>query len=112
MTTTEIIFNEKQSFGKIKEVIKSNFENFKIHQLTNGIYYFFFYFKNETIFCHFMKHNQIYGRNNEIKRCSTLSSDRPNDNKFESFKIIASNFKCKLWFNDCDEKNFIEFNKA
>lgn len=106
MTTTNIQFDEKQEFETIKTLIEANFKNFKIQKIKSDINYISFDFKGENIYCSFMKDNKIYGENNEITECSSFSSDRPNKNKTEAFRIIAKCFNCKMWENDCNEDKF------
>lgn len=109
MTTTNIQFNEKQNFETIKEIIELNFDNITIHKSIGNLEYISFNFKGQNIYCSFMKNNIIYGNNNQITECSSFSSDRPNKIKTQAFKIIAKNFKCRLWENDCNENKYIDF---
>jgi len=106
MTTTDIQFNEKQEFETIKNIIEIKFENVKIHESISDLKYISFDFKGQNIYCSFMKDNRIYGKNNELTECSSFSSDRPNDIKTEAFRMIAKMFNCKMWENDCNEKDF------
>jgi len=109
MTTTDIQFNEKQEFETIKSIIEIEFENVKVQESISDLKNISFDFKGQNIYCSFMKDNRIYGKNNELTECSSFSSDRPNEIKTEAFKIIAKYFDCKLWENDCEENNYIDF---
>ena len=109
MTTTDIQFNEKQEFETIKSIIEIKFENVKVQESISDLKNISFDFKGQNIYCSFMKDNRIYGKNNELTECSSFSSDRPNEIKTEAFKIIAKYFDCKLWENDCEENNYIDF---
>lgn len=109
MTTTDIQFNEKQEFETIKNIIEIKFENVIVQESISDLKYISFDFKGQNIYCSFMKDNRIYGKNNELTECSSFSSDRPNEIKTEAFKIIAKYFDCRLWENDCEEDNYIDF---
>jgi hypothetical protein len=106
MTTTDIQFNEKQEFETIKNIIEIKFENVKVHESISDLKYISFDFKGQNIYCSFMKDNRIYGKKNELTECSSFSSDRPNEIKTEAFRMIAKMFNCKMWENDCNEKDF------
>lgn len=110
MTTTYIEFAKKQDFEKMKSVIEKEFTNVKTFKKMSELDYISFDYKEQNIYCYFMKHNRIYDKFNKLKKCSSFSSDRPNEIKTESFKIIAAHFNCRFWENDCVENEFIDFN--
>ena len=112
MTTTNIQFKEKQDFEAIKSVIEKEFTNVQIHKKISVLEHISFDYKEQNIYCSFMKHNRIYGKENELTECSTFCSDRPNDIKTEAFKIIAKYFDCRFWEDDCSDDNFIDFKAA
>jgi hypothetical protein len=109
MTTTDIQFDKKQEFEIIKNIIETNFDNIKTHTSISDLKYISFDYKGQNIYCSFMKNNKIYRKNNEITECSSFSSDRPNEIKTEAFEIIAKHFNCRMWENDCNEKDFKVF---
>ena len=104
MTTTQIEFAEKQDFEIIKLVIEKEFCNVKIHSLISDLKYISFDFCGESIYCHFMKDNQIHHSGGKITHCSTFASDRPNENKTKAFKKIAKYFDCVFRENDCADE--------
>lgn len=109
MTTTDIRFNEKQDFETIKSVIENEFTNVQTHTKISDLDYISFDYKEQNIYCSFIKHNKIYGKGHKLTECSSFSSDRPNEIKTEAFKIIAQYFNCRIWENDCEEDNYIDF---
>jgi hypothetical protein len=100
MTTTQIQFPEKIEFETIRNVIENEFDNVKIHKSFSDLKHISFYYKGEKIYCYFLKDNKIYHSDGKITYCSSFSSDRPNKNKTEAFRIIAKHFDCVFYEND------------
>jgi hypothetical protein len=110
MITTQIQFPKKIDFETIRTVIENEFDNVKIHESPFDLKRISFDYNGENIFCYFTKDNKIYHSDGKITHCSSFSSDRPNKNKTEAFRIIAKYFDCVFYENDCSD-NFEIFLK-